>query len=65
MAVPTSEAVSEEPIQLTIKSSRVPRFIIRWIYLAIYKWKRQTGPIELKTKIRDLCEKYLTALILF
>ncbi|CAI4784203.1 BAI_1a_G0050550.mRNA.1.CDS.1 [Saccharomyces cerevisiae] len=60
MAVPTSEAVSEEPIQLTIKSSRVPDLSLVDLpgYIQV---EAADQPIELKTKIRDLCEKYLTA----
>ena len=60
MAVPTSEAVSEDPIQLTIKSSRVPDLSLVDLpgYIQV---EAADQPIELKTKIRDLCEKYLAA----
>ena len=60
MAVPTSEAVSEEPIQLTIKSSRVPDLSLVDLpgYIQV---EAADQPLELKSKIRDLCEKYLTA----
>ncbi|CCK68010.1 dynamin-related GTPase MGM1 KNAG_0A03230 [Huiozyma naganishii CBS 8797] len=58
MAVPSSEAVSEEPIQLTIKSSRVPDLSLVDLpgYIQI---EAADQPFELKTKIRQLCEKYL------
>ena len=58
MAVPTSEAVSEEPIQLTIKSSRVPDLSLVDLpgYIQI---EAADQPFELKSKIQQLCEKYL------
>ncbi|GMM58657.1 dynamin-related GTPase [Maudiozyma humilis] len=58
MAVPSSEAVSEEPIQLTIKSSRVPDLSLVDLpgYIQI---EAADQPIELKSKIQQLCEKYL------
>lgn len=58
MAVPTSEAVSAEPIQLTIKSSRVPDLSLVDLpgYIQV---EAADQPLELKSKIRQLCEKYL------
>lgn len=58
MAVPTSEAVSEEPIQLTIKASRVPDLSLVDLpgYIQV---EAADQPLELKSKIRLLCEKYL------
>ena len=58
MAVPTSDAVSEDPIQLTIKSSRVPDLSLVDLpgYIQI---EAADQPLELKSKIQQLCEKYL------
>lgn len=58
MAVPASQAVSEEPIQLTIKSSNVPDLSLVDLpgYIQV---EAADQPIELKTKIRQLCDKYL------
>lgn len=58
MAVPASQAVSEEPIQLTIKSSNVPDLSLVDLpgYIQV---EAADQPFELKTKIRQLCEKYL------
>lgn len=58
MAVPTSEAVSEEPIQLTIKSPTVPDLSLVDLpgYIQV---EASDQPIELKSKIRKVCDKYL------
>ncbi|GCF00590.1 dynamin-like GTPase mgm1 [Zygosaccharomyces mellis] len=58
MAVPTTEAISEDPIQLTIKSSRVPDLSLVDLpgYIQI---EAADQPMELKGKIRQLCDKYL------
>ncbi|CAB4253643.1 similar to Saccharomyces cerevisiae YOR211C MGM1 Mitochondrial GTPase, present in complex with Ugo1p and Fzo1p [Maudiozyma barnettii] len=60
MAVPSTEAVSEDPIQLTIKSSRVPDLSLVDLpgYIQI---EAADQPLELKSKIQQLCEKYLKA----
>ncbi|SCV03227.1 LAMI_0H06458g1_1 [Lachancea mirantina] len=58
MAVPSTEAVSAEPIQLTIKSSRVPD--LSMVDLPGYiQVEAADQPMELKNKIRLLCERYL------
>lgn len=58
MAVPSTEAVSDEPIQLTIKSSKVPDLSLVDLpgYIQV---ESVDQPIELKSKIRQLCDKYL------
>lgn len=58
MSVPSSQAVSEEPIRLTIKSSNVPDLSLVDLpgYIQI---EAADQPTELKSKIRQLCEKYL------
>lgn len=58
MAVPSTEAVSEEPIQLTIKSSRVPDLSLVDLpgYIQV---EAADQPFELKSKIKQLCDKYL------
>ncbi|SCU93639.1 LAME_0F04500g1_1 [Lachancea meyersii CBS 8951] len=58
MAVPSSEAVSADPIQLTIKSSRVPDLSLVDLpgYIQV---EAADQPLELKSKIRQLCETYL------
>ncbi|KAL3233631.1 Outer mitochondrial transmembrane helix translocase [Nakaseomyces bracarensis] len=58
LAVPASEAVSEEPIQLTIKSSYVPDLSLVDLpgYIQV---EAADQPTELKSKIRQLCDKYL------
>ncbi|CAH00456.1 dynamin-related GTPase MGM1 [Kluyveromyces lactis] len=58
MAVPSTEAVSDDPIQLTIKSSRVPDLSLVDLpgYIQV---EAVDQPIELKSKIRQLCDKYL------
>lgn len=59
MAVPSTEAVSEDPIQLTIKSSRVPDLSLVDLpgYIQV---EAADQPFELKKKIRQLCDKYLS-----
>ncbi|SCU89479.1 LAFA_0E18382g1_1 [Lachancea sp. 'fantastica'] len=58
MAVPSSEAVSADPIQLTIKSSRVPDLSLVDLpgYIQV---EAADQPLELKNKIRQLCDTYL------
>lgn len=58
MSIPSSQAVSEEPIRLTIKSSNVPDLSLVDLpgYIQI---EAADQPTELKSKIRQLCEKYL------
>ncbi|UCS23134.1 uncharacterized protein HLK63_L12485 [Nakaseomyces glabratus] len=58
LAVPASEAVSEEPIQLTIKSAHVPDLSLVDLpgYIQV---EAADQPMELKSKIRMLCDKYL------
>ncbi|CEP64084.1 dynamin-related GTPase MGM1 LALA0_S10e01904g [Lachancea lanzarotensis] len=58
MAVPSTEAVSADPIQLTIKSSRVPDLSLVDLpgYIQV---EAADQPLELKSKIRQLCDKYL------
>ncbi|SCV05761.1 LANO_0H14598g1_1 [Lachancea nothofagi CBS 11611] len=58
MAVPSTEAVSADPIQLTIKSSRVPDLSLVDLpgYIQV---EAADQPLELKSKIRQLCETYL------
>ncbi|AQZ15073.1 MGM1 (YOR211C) [Zygosaccharomyces parabailii] len=59
MAIPSSEAVSEDPIQLTIKSSRVPDLSLVDLpgYIQI---EAADQPIELKGKIQQVCQNYLS-----
>lgn len=58
MAVPSTEAVSADPIQLTIKSSRVPDLSLVDLpgYIQV---EAADQPYELKSKIRQVCETYL------
>ncbi|CDO93586.1 unnamed protein product [Kluyveromyces dobzhanskii CBS 2104] len=58
MAVPSTEAVSDDPIQLTIKSSRVPDLSLVDLpgYIQV---EAVDQPLELKSRIRQLCDKYL------
>ncbi|SCU82785.1 LADA_0C07954g1_1 [Lachancea dasiensis] len=58
MAVPSTEAVSADPIQLTIKSSRVPDLSLVDLpgYIQV---EAADQPLELKSKIRQLCDTYL------
>ncbi|QLQ81481.1 hypothetical protein HG537_0F02420 [Torulaspora globosa] len=59
MAVPSTEAISEDPIQLTIKSSRVPDLSLVDLpgYIQV---EAADQPFELKKKIRQLCDRYLS-----
>lgn len=58
MAVPSHEAVSEDPIQLTIKSSKIPNLSLVDLpgYIQV---EAADQPVELKSKIRKLCDHYL------
>ncbi|ODV86394.1 glycosyltransferase family 71 protein [[Candida] arabinofermentans NRRL YB-2248] len=58
MAVPEDEAVSPDPIQLTIKSPKVPDLSLVDLpgYIQI---EASDQPVELKNKIRQLCDRYL------
>lgn len=58
LSVPSSEAVSEIPIELTIKSSTVPDLSLVDLpgYIQV---EAADQPLELKSKIKQLCEKYL------
>lgn len=58
MSVPLSEAISEEPIQLTIKSPNVPDLSLVDLpgYIQV---EAADQPIELKSKIAKLCDRYL------
>lgn len=60
MAVPTSECISNDPIQITIKSPRVPDLSLVDLpgYIQI---EAADQPPELKQKIKGLCNKYLDA----
>jgi len=58
LAVPDSECVSDDPIQLTISSPHVPD--LSMIDLPGYiQVVGQDQPLELKQKIADLCDKYI------
>lgn len=58
MAVPDSETVSSDPIQLTIKSPKVPDLSLVDLpgYIQI---EAADQPPELKDKIREVCGRYL------
>jgi len=58
LAVPDSECVSDDPIQLTISSPRVPDLSLIDLpgYIQVVG---QGQPLELKQKIADLCDKYI------
>ncbi|RLV96301.1 Dynamin-like GTPase MGM1 mitochondrial [Spathaspora sp. JA1] len=60
MAVPESEAISNDPIQVTIKSPTVPDLSLVDLpgYIQV---EAADQPTELKNKIRDLCNRYLEA----
>ncbi|EGW35394.1 mitochondrial dynamin-like GTPase [Spathaspora passalidarum NRRL Y-27907] len=60
MAVPESEAISNDPIQVTIKSPTVPDLSLVDLpgYIQI---EAADQPTQLKNKIRDLCNRYLEA----
>ncbi|PQE09092.1 hypothetical protein CJF31_00010559 [Rutstroemia sp. NJR-2017a BVV2] len=58
LAVPDSECVSDDPIQLTISSPHVPDLSL----IDLPGYIQVTGanqPVELKQKIADLCDKYI------
>lgn len=58
LAVPNSHFVSDDPIQITIRSPKVPDLSLVDLpgYIQI---EAADQPIELKSKIRSLCSKYL------
>lgn len=58
LAVPDSECVSDDPIQLTISSPYVPDLSLIDLpgYIQVVG---QGQPLELKQKISDLCDKYI------
>lgn len=60
MAVPASECISSDPIQVTIRSPRVPDLSLVDLpgYIQV---EAADQPAELKTKIRQVCERYLEA----
>lgn len=60
MAVPASECISNDPIQITIRSPRVPD--LSMVDLPGYiQVEAADQPMELKQKIRALCDRYLEA----
>lgn len=58
LAVPHDEAVSADPIQLTIKSPRVPDLSLVDLpgYIQV---EAADQPLALKSKIREVCDRYL------
>ncbi|KAH8600214.1 P-loop containing nucleoside triphosphate hydrolase protein [Bisporella sp. PMI_857] len=58
LAVPDSECVSDDPIQLTISSPYVPDLSLIDLpgYIQVVG---RDQPLELKQKIADLCDKYI------
>ncbi|KAK6464186.1 P-loop containing nucleoside triphosphate hydrolase protein [Scheffersomyces coipomensis] len=60
MAVPEHECISNDPIQITIKSPRVPDLSLVDLpgYIQV---EAADQPLELKQKIRKLCDRYLEA----
>ncbi|TVY88944.1 Protein msp1, mitochondrial, partial [Lachnellula willkommii] len=58
LAVPDSECVSDDPIQLTISSPHVPDLSLIDLpgYIQVVGHDQ---PLELKQKIADLCDKYI------
>lgn len=60
LAVPDSQCVSDEPIQLTISSPHVPDLSLIDLpgYIQVVGHDQ---PVELKQKIADLCDKYIQA----
>lgn len=60
MAVPASECILNDPIQITIRSPRVPDLSLVDLpgYIQV---EAADQPIELKQKIRELCNRYLEA----
>jgi GTP-binding protein EngB required for normal cell division len=60
LAVPDSECVSDDPIQLTISSPHVPDLSLIDLpgYIQVVGHDQ---PVELKQNISDLCDKYIQA----
>lgn len=60
MAVPAAECISNDPIQITIRSPKVPDLTLVDLpgYIQI---EAADQPLELKQKIRALCDRYLDA----
>ncbi|EGX92554.1 mitochondrial dynamin GTPase (Msp1) [Cordyceps militaris CM01] len=60
LAVPDSECVSHEPIQLTVYSPNVPDLSLIDLpgYIQVVG---QNQPLQLKQKISELCDKYIQA----
>lgn len=60
LAVPDSQCVSDDPIQLTISSPHVPDLSLIDLpgYIQVVGHDQ---PVELKQKISDLCDKYIQA----
>lgn len=60
MAVPATEAISNDPIQLTIRSPTIPDLSLVDLpgYIQV---EAADQPTVLKQKIRELCNKYLEA----
>lgn len=60
MAVPETECISNDPIQITIRSPRVPDLSLVDLpgYIQV---EAADQPMELKQKIRELCNRYLEA----
>lgn len=58
MAVPAHECISNDPIQLTIRSPRVPDLSLVDLpgYIQI---EAADQPLELKQKIKSVCDRYL------
>lgn len=58
VAVPASECISSDPIQITIRSPRVPDLSLVDLpgYIQV---EAEDQPPELKQKIRNLCNRYL------
>lgn len=60
VAVPAAECISEDPIQMTIRSPKVPDLSLVDLpgYIQV---EAADQPTELKLKIRSLCNRYLEA----
>lgn len=60
MAVPSTECISNDPIQMTIRSPKVPDLSLVDLpgYIQV---EAADQPVELKQKIRALCNRYLEA----
>lgn len=60
LAVPNSQFVSDDPIQITIRSPKIPDLSLVDLpgYIQIESFDQ---PSELKLKIKNLCDKYLQA----